>query len=154
MIKALTTTSMVDKIDRPQTDPAFAPAHAAFTRWQSEMIQSIGSNGMPGTAVARAQFLHDSTVNFMAWGRNGGDWDKALNAVTDIHSPSSFVKMLTVYKQAAMKPNAAQWLQQRWPQFGSTGSVTWPTGTPAGASAPKVQPKKIDQKAVDQIRGL
>ncbi len=95
----------------------------------------------------------------MAWGRNGGDWDKALNHVTDTHTSGNFTQVLPIYQRAAMKPNAAEWFKTHAPQFSVGGSVTWPSGiapgTPVTApGAAPAQPKKIDQKAVDQIRGL
>ncbi len=131
-------TNMLDKVDRPEKDPAFGPAHAQFVRWQNQMLQLIGGNNMPGTAAARAQFLHDSMVNFMAWGRKDGDWDKTLSRVTDPHNPSSFGgHMIKMYQRAALKPNAADFLSQNWPRWNPDGTITWPSGNP-----PTAQPRK------------
>lgn len=131
-------TAILDKLDKPETDPAFKPAWENFQRWQAQTIQSIGNNSLPGTAVARAQFLHDSTANFMARGKNGGDWDKALDMVTNVKNQHNFTQALPMYQRAAQKPDAAKWISEHGLRFGEDGSVT-----PAyGSTAAPVYPTK------------
>jgi hypothetical protein len=144
-------TEILGKLDKPETDPTFAPAWQNFQRWQNQISQSIGNNGFPGTAAARAQFLHDSTAAFMAQGKGTAGWDKTLDTLTNAQNPSSFSHSIEFYKKAAMKPDAAKWLQQHdqydphgLPAYGSKAAPVYPTAHPAPA-----QPTKLDQKDVD-----
>ena len=91
-----------------------------------------------GTATARAQFLHDSTANFMSRGHNGAGWDKALNDITNVNSPHNFAQAVPIYnKMAGHGPSAAAWFQNNGLRFDPDGHVTqlYPTGTSGGRPA-------------------
>lgn len=133
-----TNTEILSKLDKPETDPTFKPAFEDFKRWQTQMLPGIGGNEKTGTAAARAQFLHDSTSNFMSRGHNGAGWDKALNDITNVNSPHNFAQAVPTYnKMATHGPNAAAWFQHNGLQFDPDGHVTqlYPTGTSGGRPA-------------------
>ncbi len=128
-------------------------------------VQGIGASNQPGSAAARAAFIHDATAMYMAKGRVGG-WDEALKWITDANQPGAFggAEIKGIYQKAANQgPNATNWLQRNWVQVNEDGSITrpWKSGTgggrppapgsgqpaPAGNQPPPAP--KIDQKAVD-----
>lgn len=156
-------SEILNKLDKPTEDPSFAPAWQQFQRWQNTMVQSIGqtnSTQYPGTAAARAQFIHDSTANFMARGRTNGDWEKTLSLVTDPHNRGSFANIMGPYQRASQYPYAAKLLARDMPVWNPDNTLTWPSGngggrpaTPAGPSAAPAKPvaPAADLQKADEI---
>lgn len=151
-------TEILNKLDKPETDPSFKPAWDSFQRWQNMQIQSIGINNTQGAAAARAAFIHDVTATFMAKGRHSG-WDEALKWITDANHPGSFggAEIQKVYKDAAIRPDAVDWLRSNWVQVNENGTITRPwkpgasggrpatTAPPAPATTPAADLKKADE---------
>lgn len=152
-------TEILNKLDKPETDPAFKPAWDAFVRWRDMQIQGIGSVNQPGTAAARAAFIHDSTASFMARGK-GKDWDHALKGVTDPNIPGNFGGTIKAeYNKAANVQDAVGWLKSNWhtwdengrasplayPTSHSGGKPAAPNHAPAPAPTPAADLKKADE---------
>lgn len=151
-------TEILNKLDKPETDPSFKPAWDAFQRWQTAQTQGIGASNSPGSAAARAAFVHDVTATFMARGKATG-WDEALKWITDASRPGSFggAEIQSVYRKAANRNDAANWLKTNWVQVNEDGSITrpWTPGaggnrpaaptTPAPAPSPAADLKKADE---------
>lgn len=144
-------TEILTKLDKPDTDPTFKPAWENLKRWQEQMVQSIGNKGFPGTAAARAQFIHDSTAAFMTRGKGTGDWDKTLDTITNAQNNNSFGHAMGFYQKASQRPDAANWLQQHdqfdphgLPVYGSQSNPIYPTAHPAPAQ--KLTPGSKEEK--------
>lgn len=155
-------SEILNKLDKPETDPAFKSAWDGFVRWRDAQVQGIGGPNYAGTAAARAAFIHDATANFMARGRNGGDWDRALDRITDLKVPGNFgsAEIQRAYQTAAQRPDAANWLKSNWFQWnengtiarGSTAAPIYPTGPSATVKLTPVAPTPAaDLKKADEI---
>lgn len=151
-------TGILDKLDHPEKDPSFSPAFQELKRWQGMMVKEIGRDTDPGAAAARAQFIHDSTANFMALGRASGDWTRTLDRMTDAKNPGSFINFLDPYKKIAKSRNAPALIARDLPTWNPDNTLTWPKGTGGGrpaAPAPAAPAKPItpaaDLQKADEI---
>lgn len=153
-------TEILNKLDKPETDPHFGPAFAELKRWQTAMAKNIGNDYSPGGEVARNQFIHDSTANFMALGRASGDWERTISRMTDAKNPGSFINFIGTYDRIAKSRNPAALILRDLPTWNPDNTLTWPSGSgggrkplgtaPAAPAGPPAAPV-IDQKAVDDI---
>lgn len=151
-------TEILNKLDKPETDPAFKPAWDSFVRWRDMQVQSIGNSNQSGTAAARAAFIHDSTASFMARGK-GKDWDHALKGVTDPNVPGNFGGTIKAeYNKASQFPDAVGWLKNNWHTWDENGRASplaYPTGHSGGKPAAPVHvpapTPAADLKKADEI---
>lgn len=130
-------TQILERLDKPEQDPAFKAAWDQFVRWRDAQAAALGNPSAPGFASAKSRFINDVTNNFMAKGRASGNWEQTLQGVTDPNQRGSFANptILGVYRQAVNKPPG--WLDRTrgWPQWNMDNTLTWPVGTGGGRPA-------------------